>query len=261
MKRCAKCRGEFEVSAFNKDRSRSDGLFPWCRTCALAHKKVDYLKHKPKQLAGSKRWAEANREKSNGFKRKYEANNKEKARQSRAKWAEENKEMIRQRSRDNYAANREDILARIREYNAAHPEKKQARQKRYEDSHWDQILQRSRDYYATHKELHNARAKSWSDRHPEAKLAHVHNRRAKKLANGGTYTESEWIALKRKYDYRCLCCFKQEPEIWLTIDHVVPIAAGGRNSIDNLQPLCLHCNQSKGTKCIDFRESSESEVA
>ena len=33
----------------------------------------------------------------------------------------------------------------------------------------------------------------------------------------------------------------------LEIDHVIPKAKGGRDSIENLQLLCQKCNREKGT--------------
>lgn len=35
----------------------------------------------------------------------------------------------------------------------------------------------------------------------------------------------------------------------LCVDHIVPLARGGSNELDNLQILCWHCNTSKGAKC------------
>lgn len=75
-------------------------------------------------------------------------------------------------------------------------------------------------------------------------------RRARLLDAEGSYTESEWNELCAKYDYRCLCCGERKP---LTADHVVPLACGGSNSIDNVQPLCDRCNKRKHTKTIDYR--------
>lgn len=34
----------------------------------------------------------------------------------------------------------------------------------------------------------------------------------------------------------------------LTIDHVIPLARGGSNELDNLQILCNKCNSRKGAK-------------
>lgn len=33
-----------------------------------------------------------------------------------------------------------------------------------------------------------------------------------------------------------------------SIDHVVPLSAGGSDSRDNVQPAHLHCNRSKGAR-------------
>ncbi len=32
------------------------------------------------------------------------------------------------------------------------------------------------------------------------------------------------------------------------VDHIVPLAAGGSNTIDNLQPLCRSCHSKKTVK-------------
>lgn len=34
----------------------------------------------------------------------------------------------------------------------------------------------------------------------------------------------------------------------LSIDHIVPLARGGTNDLDNLQFLCMPCNRRKGAK-------------
>ena len=52
----------------------------------------------------------------------------------------------------------------------------------------------------------------------------------------------------------CLSCLCRSDDRRLTIDHVVPIARGGRNSVFNVQPLCSPCNGVKAASGEDHRE-------
>lgn len=85
-------------------------------------------------------------------------------------------------------------------------------------------------------------------------LAGAHRRRARKEANGGTYSAQEWRDLCAKYNHRCLCCGETKP---LTVDHVVPLKFGGTNDISNIQTLCLDCNLRKHARTIDYRPPYE----
>ena len=44
--------------------------------------------------------------------------------------------------------------------------------------------------------------------------------------------------------HRCVRCGSDQN---LTIDHKIPRTAGGGNELENLQLLCLRCNQQKGS--------------
>jgi hypothetical protein len=78
-------------------------------------------------------------------------------------------------------------------------------------------------------------------------------RRTRLIDNGGTLTVAEWKAIKELYDYRCLKCGRREPEIKLTLDHVLPVVMGGKTEAQNSQCLCSTCNKSKGGRHIDYR--------
>ncbi len=68
----------------------------------------------------------------------------------------------------------------------------------------------------------------------------------------GRHSMADWESMKMKYGYMCLCCKKIEPEIRLTPDHIIPTSKGGSDSIENIQPLCVKCNQIKNNKIIQY---------
>jgi len=37
-------------------------------------------------------------------------------------------------------------------------------------------------------------------------------------------------------------------EVLMTKDHIIPKSRGGNNKLENLQPMCRHCNEKKGDK-------------
>lgn len=83
------------------------------------------------------------------------------------------------------------------------------------------------------------------------KIQHQKRRALKKLSKG-TISVKEWIALKEAYNYTCPSCRKKEPEIELTMDHIIPISRDGKHCIANIQPLCRECNGKKHAKTILF---------
>lgn len=76
----------------------------------------------------------------------------------------------------------------------------------------------------------------------------------------GKFTKQEWEEMKRKFNYSCADCLKKEPEIKLSIDHIIPISKWSEwllrnptvqyqcNDIQNIQPLCKSCNSKKHNK-------------
>ncbi len=128
--------------------------------------------------------------------------------------------------------NAEKDKERRRIYRANNPDKIRAYEAEYNRSE-------SRKQY-----IHQYRQK-----HPEITINHRNRQR-----EAGKFTAQEWIELKTLYSYSCLCCGRQEPDINLTVDHVIPLVKGGANTIDNIQPLCITCNKKKGTKTTDYRQ-------
>lgn len=86
------------------------------------------------------------------------------------------------------------------------------------------------------------------ERIKKTRVIYENIRRARKSKAGGSFTLKEWDILKAKHNFTCPCCLKSEPEIKLTIDHVIPISKGGINDRSNIQPLCRKCNSKKGNR-------------
>ncbi|TMC25143.1 MAG: HNH endonuclease, partial [Chloroflexi bacterium] len=114
-----------------------------------------------------------------------------------------------------------------------------------------------RDYYEENVDVIREKKRNHRRAHPElyagADKAKFAKRRTRETQAGGSYTKQEWQELCIKYSYRCLCCGKQEPEIKLVADHVIPVTQMGTSNIDNIQPLCGSCNSKKHNKFIDYR--------
>lgn len=130
------------------------------------------------------------------------------------------------------------------------------------------------DYRNNHREQRNININNWRHDHREELNARQRKRYAtdqnyrtakiqigknhmafKRGATGaGIITIKKWEDLKSQYSHRCLCCGKKESSlIQITQDHIIPVSKGGPNTIDNIQPLCEHCNKSKNSKSIDYR--------
>lgn len=158
--------------------------------------------------------------------RAWRAANQDKLRDDKQRWKDENRERSRKSNRISAAKAR-----------AADPERFRETARRWQSKNPEKKREALRKWQAAHGADSTAA------------------RRSQTRANGGKITGDEWALLKAKYDYTCLCCGRKEPEIKLTLDHVIPIVLGGKNIISNAQPLCRSCNCQKHKKETDYRQN------
>lgn len=203
--------------------SVGDGYKSRCKECFNAQKRSERASKPEKYKETARRYVEANKEHIRNLKRKHQAENPDKYQEASQKYLKANRERVNN-------------LARERRQNDL--------------EHYREI---GRNSYERHAEKRRRYSLEYYKRFPEKSVAATNRRRALKLAANGSHTEKEWQDLKAFYNFKCLQCGKQEPEIKLTRDHVIPLTEGGSDSINNIQPLCARCNSKKNNKHIDYR--------
>ena len=110
--------------------------------------------------------------------------------------------------------------------------------------------------YCKDRHLELQRSKKWHVDNPqrsrEMYSAKGKRRRARKYsADTRAVSRSELSHLLTR---PCLACGTHEA---ITVEHLIPLARGGRHAIGNLAPLCQTCNSSKGSMLwIEWRASN-----
>ncbi len=68
-----------------------------------------------------------------------------------------------------------------------------------------------------------------------------------RVERGKVSNKMRFFIYKRD-EYRCKYCHRSDNQVSLEIDHIIPIAKGGKSTYDNLQTLCHECNVRKGNQ-------------
>lgn len=134
-----------------------------------------------------------------------------------AKWYETNIDKARARARENYYS---DIDRR--------------RKQSLDRYHSDPLaaLEKNRD---------------WRKRNPEKARAISLKRKTRLRNSGGALASSDIQWLLQIQKCKCANCKKPIRQRY-HVDHIMPIALGGKNERRNIQLLCPRCNQSKHAK-------------
>lgn len=153
-------------------------------------------------------------------------------------------------------------------HNAANLVHKRANQEKlkeqrvvYYQENRDRLLEKQKRYREENPVADQITHAKWKSANKDVVNASTHRRRNKIVTNGGHWTAEQWQALVADFEHHCLLCWRTEPDITLTVDHVVPVHLGGSNDITNLQCLCRPCNSIKGRQIIDFRPAARERLA
>ncbi len=144
--------------------------------------------------------------------------------------------------------NREANSHRLKRLRKDNPERFREYDRRKYTKHREKILAEMRERYARNPEPAKKRSLAYSAANPDVGRRALHKRRALARANGVfKVTNRDYRRLLQRHDHKCFYCGKSGD---LTIDHIIPLARGGRQSIGNLIPACTSCNCSKKSRTI-----------
>lgn len=199
---------------------------------------------------------EQRRQAKNVRSREYYATHKEK----KHRYYEDHREQISAKNKAYSATHKE----RRREYNAAyyaeHREQEITASCAWAQGHKEHRRKYLMNYRATNKEELAVKAKQrWQD-HPEKMQEYWHTekgRLVRKASNAkrrhqrrglGPIDMKGFYAKCADLQWHCQLCGKELTRETVTIDHIIPVSKGGTNVLENLQPLCFHCNSVKRDK-------------
>jgi 5-methylcytosine-specific restriction endonuclease McrA len=219
---------------------------------ARAYQRTYYLAHREAKLQYQTEYGANNADRIRGAAKERRKRNADVIKAKRLA----NRESFNARKRAWHQKNRESQLAAMRRYREEHADEMAAYRATYYATNTEKCCALSRDWHYRNREQNNQRSRQWHKENPIESKALKYKRRRREQEAVHSLTTSEWQAICRYFDYRCLKCGRREPEIKLTIDHVIPLSKDGSTTAANVQPLCARCNTSKGTKSTDYRPSS-----
>lgn len=171
-------------------------------------------------------------------------------------YREKNRERLIAADRARYEANREAMNAQNKAYRQAHAAEIAKREKRNYEINREVKLERERARYEAKKERIKEVQRAYRASRPQA----IFDRNARRRAviagvESAPYRPSEIFA---RDGWVCGLCAKQiDPDLRHpdpmspSIDHIVPLAAGGSDVPVNLQAAHLVCNTRKGARVME----------
>lgn len=172
---------------------------------------------------------------------------------------------LRRKKREYHAANREEIRRKARERRAADPlraaESVRRSMAKKPEYYREMRRKKAQRYAARRAALDRSRRDEHRQREAAYRAANAVSRRMwesarrARLVNADVrrFTNADWQRVLRRHQHRCFYCGGATN---LTVDHLVPLARGGRHAEGNIVPACGSCNSSKNDKLlIDWRRS------
>ena len=124
----------------------------------------------------------------------------------------------------------------------------------YYETHEEETKAYSKAYYETYYETHKEEIKARGKTYRQTAQGQVvvfngrSRRRARLASNGGQITKEQWLECMNFFNWQCAYSGKKLTKDNRSLDHIVPVKAGGTNNIYNLVPMLKSLNSSKNDK-------------
>ena len=131
-----------------------------------------------------------------------------------------------------------------RRYRAANRDKERAYAKAYYWRNRDREHERMRKWRAANLDKHAQYSRNWRAANPKKERELGRRREARKRHALTIPFTIDQLAARLSMFRGCWMCGGAGD----TVDHVIPLAAGGPHCLSNLRPACRSCNSSKGDR-------------
>ena len=242
IKKCPKCKQLKSTIEYSKCKSNKDGLQSECKSCSKDRRNNILQRNPTYFLEALKKHLETHKKPSKKLTNpRYIPFPKD---------SEEYKNIRSTREKESQKRYRDkpEVIEKIKAKRRTDEYRRRNRE-RYENLKKDPIKherfvelrkKRSKKFYANNKDYCHAK---W------------HERRLKIRQNDDNVSKSDIKYIYDSQKHKCAIC-KISIKKYRHIDHIVPIARGGRHNKYNIQLLCPQCNLSKNCKDpIDFMNS------
>lgn len=156
---------------------------------------------------------------------------------------------------EHYKRNADSVKEKVSAYSKANPEKVAAYRTKWRSLNEEKNREYQRlwaQQYRKNNPLHHrkwktdpAKLREWRANNPDKVILQKQRRRMRELGVESFLVTSADI--RRILNSPCTYCGSTKS---IQVDHVIPLAKGGRHSVGNLAPACMTCNVHKSSKFI-----------
>lgn len=237
-KRCTKCGEHKPLNAFSKDADKRDGLSTRCKPCKSVEHAAWRAKNPDAVKSNYAAWYAKNADKARAYSREYARKHPEQVKATIAASLKARKEKI------------QEMPSEMR----AEIEKHQKERQKVASAKWYQKnAEIARLKTAMWRLMNLDRKKQYRDRYRK-EHGHIERAARHKRRTSGQLSRGIVKKLMELQKGKCACCGKPLGDDY-HLDHIIPIALGGKNIDNNVQLLRAKCNLQKSKKHpIDFMQ-------